>query len=83
MNFRNVCELCKQNGRRSALIFSHFDSYMFDNTSLCLDICMSHLAFLLFFSKIRNKTGEVKGLATIKLFSSLLVSSTTQKSDIY
>lgn len=56
---------------------------MFDNTSLCLDICMSHLAFLLFFSKIRNKTGEVKGLATIKLFSFLLVSSTTQKSDIY
>ena len=57
---------------------------MLVNTYLCLDIYMSHLAFLLFvFSKIRNKTGEVKGLATIKLFSSLLVSSTTQKSDIY
>ena len=53
---------------------------MFDNTSLCLDIYMSHLAFLLFvFSKIRNKTREVKDLATIKLFSSLLVLSTTQK----
>jgi len=57
---------------------------MLDNTSLCLDICIFHLAFLLFvFSKIRNKKEEVKGLATIKLFSSLLVSSTTQKSDIY
>jgi len=57
---------------------------MLVNMYLCLDIYMFHLAFLLFvFSKIRNKTGEVKGLATIKLFSSLLVSSTTQKSDIY
>ena len=57
---------------------------MLDNTSLGLDICIFHLAFLLFvFSKIRNKKEEVKGLATIKLFSSLLVSSTTQKSDIY
>ena len=53
---------------------------MFDNTSLCLDICMPHLAFLLFvFSKIRNKTREVKDLAIIKLFSSLFVLSTTQK----
>ena len=57
---------------------------MLDNMLLCLDICIFHLAFLLFvFSKIRNKTGKVKSLAAIKLFSSLLVSFTTQKSDIY
>lgn len=57
---------------------------MLDNMLLCLDICIFHFAFLLFvFSKIRNKTGKVKSLAAIKLFSSLLVSFTTQKSDIY
>ena len=57
MNFLIVCELSIQNGRKSVLIlffsppfhFLYIWKYMFDDTPLCLDICMIHLVFLLFY----------------------------------
>lgn len=57
---------------------------MLDNMLLCLDICIFHLAFLLFvFSKIRNKTGKVKSLAAIKRDSLLYLFHPRNKKEIF
>lgn len=61
MNFRNVCELCKQNGRRSVLIFSHFDSYIYGNICLIIRLyVLIFVYFILLFFFLFSQRYEIK-----------------------